>query len=179
MSSYSEKLLINCVHADPGSCMCIIYFLDLKCETFSLLANTHDPENRSQKLNKIHRRRLSHWNCHADSLTCVAISHHCHQALPTMLPMIHWQSELFYGHQSCSAGQSTEATHLAAKWPLSDRFMSIPTTFSVIQMDERKSRKHMIGQQSLYPNLNLVVEKLLSKLQRLKQDQDFLLWIEG
>ena len=80
MSSYSEKL-INCVHAGPGSCMCIIYFLDSKCNTFSLLANTHDPENRLQKLNKIHRRRLSHWNCHTDSLTFVARSHHCHQAL--------------------------------------------------------------------------------------------------
>ena len=61
--------------------MCIIYFLDSKCDTFSFLANTHDPENRSQKLNKIHRRRLSHWNCHTDSLTFVARSHHCHQAL--------------------------------------------------------------------------------------------------
>ena len=81
MSSYNEKLLINCVHADPGSCMCMIYFLDSKCDTFSRLANTHDPENRSQKLNKIHRRRLSHWHCHTDSLTFVAISRHCHQAL--------------------------------------------------------------------------------------------------
>ena len=54
-----------------------------------------------------------------------------------MLPMIHWQIELFYGHLSCSAGQSTEATHLAAKWSLSDRFMYIPTTFSVTQMDRK------------------------------------------
>ena len=77
-----------------------------------------------------------------------------------MLPMIHWQIELFYGHLSCSAGQNTEATHLAAKWSLSDKLMSIPTAFSVTQMDVRKSRKHIIGQQSLYPNLNLVVEKL-------------------
>ena len=77
-----------------------------------------------------------------------------------MLPMIHWQIELFYGHLSCYADQSTEAAHFAAKWSLSDRFMSIPTTFSVTQMDVRKSRKHIIGQQSLYPNLNFVVEKL-------------------
>ena len=48
---------------------------------FSLLATTHDPENRFQKLNEIHRRRLHHWNCHTDSLTFVARSHHCHQAL--------------------------------------------------------------------------------------------------
>ena len=34
-----------------------------------------------QKLNEIHRRRLSHWNCHTDTLTFVARSHHCHQAL--------------------------------------------------------------------------------------------------
>ena len=80
MSSYSEKLLINCVRADPGGCMCIIYFLDWKCDMFSLLANTHDPENRFQKLNEIHRR-FNHWNCHTDSLTFVARSHHCHQAL--------------------------------------------------------------------------------------------------
>ena len=80
MGSYSW-LLINCVHADPGGCMCIIYFLDPKCDTSSLLANTHDLENRFQKLNEIHRRRLNHWNCHTESLTCVARSHHCHQAL--------------------------------------------------------------------------------------------------
>ena len=76
-----------------------------------------------------------------------------------MLPMIHWQIELFYGHLSCSAGQGAEATHLAAKWLLSDRFISI-LTLSVTQMDVRKSRKHIIGQQSLYPNFNLAVEKL-------------------
>ena len=81
MSNYGEKLLINSVHADPGGCMCIIYFLDSKFNTFSLLANTNDPENRFQKLNGIHRSRLSHWNCHTDSLTFVARSHLCHQAL--------------------------------------------------------------------------------------------------
>ena len=48
---------------------------------FSLLATTNDPANRFQKLNEIHRRRLSHWNCHTDSLTFVARSHHRHQAL--------------------------------------------------------------------------------------------------
>ena len=48
---------------------------------FSLLATTHDLENRFQKLNEMHRRRLSNWNRHTDSLTCVARSHHCHQAL--------------------------------------------------------------------------------------------------
>ena len=68
-------------YAVPGGCICIIYFQDSKCDTFSLLANTHDPENRFQKLNKIHRRRLSWWNRHTDSLTFVDISHHCHQTL--------------------------------------------------------------------------------------------------
>ena len=48
MSSYSEKLLINCVYTDRVGCMCIIYFLDSKCDTFSLLANTHGPQNRFQ-----------------------------------------------------------------------------------------------------------------------------------
>ena len=48
---------------------------------FSLLATTHDPENRFQKLNEIHRRRLSNWNRHTDSLTFVARSHQCQQAL--------------------------------------------------------------------------------------------------
>ena len=70
-----------CVHADPGGSMCIIYFLYSKCDTFSLLANTHDPKNRFQKLNEIHRRRFSHWNYHTDLLTFVARSHHSHQAL--------------------------------------------------------------------------------------------------
>ena len=37
---------------------------------------------------------------------------------------------------------------------------SIPTAFSVTQMDVRKSRKYIIRQNSPYPNLNLVVEKL-------------------
>ena len=46
-----------------------------------LLANTHDRQNRFQKLNEIHRRRFSRWNCHTDSLTFVARSHHWHQSL--------------------------------------------------------------------------------------------------
>ena len=52
---------------------------------FSLLANTHDPENRFQKLNEIHRRILSHWNWHTESLTFVARSHHCHQQALAMI----------------------------------------------------------------------------------------------
>ena len=62
-------------------CICMIYFQDSKCDTFSLLGNTHDLQNRSRKLNEIHRRILSHWNCHTDSLIFVIRSHHCHQAL--------------------------------------------------------------------------------------------------
>ena len=81
MSSYSKKLWINCGHADPGGCICIIYLQDSKCDTFSLLANTHDPENRSQKLNDIHMRRLINLNRHTDSLISVARSHHCYQVL--------------------------------------------------------------------------------------------------
>ena len=48
---------------------------------FSLLTNTHNPKKKFQKLNEIHRRRLSNWNRHTDSLLSVARSHHCHQAL--------------------------------------------------------------------------------------------------
>ena len=62
-------------------CICIIYFQDSKCDTFSLQGNTHDLQNRSRKLNDMHRRILSHWNCHTDSLIFVIRSHHCHQAL--------------------------------------------------------------------------------------------------
>ena len=67
-------------NADPGGCICTIYFKYSKCDTFSLLANTHDPEKRFQKLNELHRR-LSHWNWHTDSIIFVARSHHCHLAL--------------------------------------------------------------------------------------------------
>ena len=61
--------------------------------------------------------------------------------------MIHWQIELFMNtYLSSSAGQRTEATHSVAKWSSSDRLMSNPTAFSVIEMHVRKSRKHIIGQ---------------------------------
>ena len=128
MSSYSERLLINCVHADPGGCMCIICFLDSKCDTFSLLANTHDPENRFQKLNEIYRRKFSHWNCYTDSLTFLARSHHCHQALPMIDNATNDSlANCFMDtYLSSSAGQDTEATHSVAKCPLSNRFMSNP-----------------------------------------------------
>ena len=72
---------IKIINADPGGCMCIIYFLNSKCDTFLFLANAHDPENRFQKLNEIHRSRFSHSNCHTDLLTFVARSYHCRQAL--------------------------------------------------------------------------------------------------
>ena len=110
--------------------MCIIYFLDSKCDTFQLLANTNDPENRFQKLNGIHRSRLSHWNCHTDSLTFIARSHFCHQALAminnaTNDSLANW-IVVMDTYLSSSAGQGTEATHSVAKWSLSDRFMSNP-----------------------------------------------------
>ena len=75
---------------------------------FSLLATTHDPENRFQKLDEIHRRRLDHWNCHTDSLTFVARPHHYHLAL-VMINNVTNDSlvdELFYGQlPSNFAGQ--------------------------------------------------------------------------
>ena len=149
MSSCSEKLLINCVHADPGGCMCIIYLLHSKCDTYSLLANIHDPENRSQKLNEIHRRKFSHWNCYTDSLAFFG-------QIPSLSPGLSYDKQCyqwFSGKLNCfmdtylfsSAGQDTEATHSVANWPLSNRFMPNPDCM-FCHSDVRKSRKHIIGQ---------------------------------
>ena len=68
--------VIKDVNADPGGCMCIMYFLDSKCEQTQLLELPH---------------RLAHF---------FARSHHCHQALAMInnATMIHWQIELCYGH---------------------------------------------------------------------------------
>ena len=96
----------------------MIYFKDSKCDTFSLLANTHDPENRFQKLNEIHRR-LSHWNWHTDSY------HICCQ-IPSLSPGLSYDQQCYQWftgklncfmntYLSCSAGQSTEVTHSCKK----------------------------------------------------------------
>ena len=150
MSSYSEKLLINCVHSDPGVCMCIIYFLDWKCDMFSLLANTHGPENRFQKLNEIHRRRFNHWNCHTGSLTFVARSHHCHQALAminnaTNDLLANWIVLWTLTYLVLLVKALRLLIQLRnGRW-VTDLCPTL-TAFSVTQMDVRKSRKHIIGQ---------------------------------
>ena len=129
MINYGEKLLINCVHADPGGCMCIIYFLDSKCDTFSLLVNTNDLENRFQKLNGIHRSRYGHWNCHTDLLTFVDRSHHCHQALAitnnaTNDSLVNWIVLWTLTYPVLLVKALKLLIQLVAKWSLSDRFMS-------------------------------------------------------
>ena len=150
MSNNGETLLINCVHADPGGCMCIIYFLDSKCDTFSLLANTNDPENRFQKLNGIHRNRLNHWNCHTDSLTFVAQSHLCHQALAminnaTNDSLANWIVLWTLTYPVLLVKALRLLIKLQnGRW-VTD-FCPNLTAFSVTPMDVRKSRKHIIGQ---------------------------------
>ena len=181
MSSYSEKLLINCVHAVPGGCMCIIYFLHSKCDTYSLLANIHDPENRSQKLNEIHRREFSHWNCYTDSLAFLARFHHCHQALAminnaTNDSLANWIVLWTLTYPVLLV--KTLRLLIQLQWPLSNRFMPNPDCM-FCHSDVRKSRKHIIWQKSAYPNLNLVVEKLYSKLQKLKTRSWFLSMDQG
>ena len=150
MSNYGEKLLINCVHADPDGCMCIIYFLDSTCDTFSLLANTHDPENRFTKLNGIHRSRLSHWNCHTDSLTFVARSHYCHQALAminnaTNDSLSNWIVLWTLTYPVLLVKALRLLIQLQnGRW-VTDLSPTL-TAFFVTPMDVRKSRKHIIGQ---------------------------------
>ena len=63
--------------------MCILLFPRFKMwHTLTSSKYTWSQKQiRFQKLNEIHKRRFSHWNCHTDSLTSVARSHHCHQAL--------------------------------------------------------------------------------------------------
>ena len=139
---------------------------------FSLLATTHDPENRFQKLNEIHRRRLSHWNCHTDSLTFVARSHHRHQALAminnaTNVSLVNWIVLWTLTHPILLIKALRLLIQLQNSRWVTD-LCSIPTAFSVIHTDVRKSKKHIFGQKSPYPNFNVVMEKLLSKLQRLK-----------
>ena len=150
MSNYGEKLQINCIHADPGGCMYIIYYLESKCDTFALLASTNDPENRFQKLNGIHRSRLSHWNWHTDSLTFVAWSHLCLQALAMI-----------------NSASNDSLANWIVLWTLTYPVLLVKalrlliqlqngrwvtglcptlTAFSVTPMDVRKSRKHVIGQ---------------------------------
>ena len=67
---------------------------------FSLLSTTHEPDRIFQQLKEIHRRRLSHWNCHTESLTYVARSHHGHQALAVINNTTYdsLKIELFHGH---------------------------------------------------------------------------------
>ena len=148
MSTYGEKSLINCVHADPGGCMYIIYFLDSKCDTFSLLANTNDPENRFQKLNEIHRRRLCHWNCHTDSLTFLAKYHHCHQALAMINNATN--DSLANWTVLCTPIQFCWSKHwgysFSAKWLLSDRFMSNPDSIFCHSDGCKKVKKAHFGQ---------------------------------
>ena len=150
MGSYSEKLLINCVHSDPVGCMCIIYFLVSKFDTFSLLANRHDPENRFQKLNEIHRRRLSPWNCHTDSLTFVAKSHHCHQAVAminndTNDSLANW-IVLWTPIQFCWS----KLWGYSFSWEMivTDLCPTL-TAFSATHMGVRKSRKHIVDNRAL------------------------------
>ena len=151
MSNYGEKLLINCVHADPGGCMCIILFLDSKCHTFSLLANTHDPKNRSQKkLNEIHRSRLSQWNCHTDSFTFVSRSHLCHQALAminnaTNDSLANWIVLWTLTYPVLLVKALRLLIQLQNGCWVRDLCPTL-TAFSVTPMDVRKSRKHIIGQ---------------------------------
>ena len=150
MSNYGEKLLINCVYADPGGCMCIIYFLDSKCDTFPLLANTNDPENRFQKFNGIHRSRLTHWNCHTDSLTFVARSHFCHQALAmisnaTNDSLANWIVLWTLTYPVLLVKALRLLIQLQnGRW-VTDLCPTL-TTFSVTPKDVRKSRKHIIRQ---------------------------------
>ena len=149
MGSYSEKLSINCVHADPGGCMCIIYFLHSKCDTYSLLANIHDPEKQIPEVEwdtqeKIQPLELLH------RLTRIF------GQIPSLSPGLSYDQQCyqwFSGKLNCfmdtylssSAGQDTEATHSVAKWPLSNRFMPNPDCM-FCHSDVRKSRKHIIGQ---------------------------------
>ena len=140
---------------------------------YSLQANTHDPENRFQKLNEIHRRRLSLWNWHTDSITFVARSHHCHQRALAMInnapndSLANWIVLWLLTYPVLLVKALTLFIQLrTGRWE-TDLCPTL-TAFFVTQMDVRKSRKHIIGQKSPYPNLNLVVKKLLSKLQSLK-----------
>ena len=127
MSSYSEKFQINCGHADPGGCICMIYFQD--CNLRHVFASSNytwsrknipevewDTQEETQPLELPHR--LTHICCEISSPSPgFSYDQQCYQ----------W----FTGKLNCfmdtyppnSAGQSTEATHPAAKWSLSDRFM--------------------------------------------------------
>ena len=150
MSSYSDKLSINCAHAEYGGGMCIIYFLDSKRYTLSLLVNTHDPKNRFQKLNEIHRRRFSHWNCHTDLLTFAARSHHCHQAFAminnaTNDSLANWIVLWTLTYLVLLVKALRLLIQLRNGCWVTD-LCPTQTAFSVIQMGVGKSRKHIIGQ---------------------------------
>ena len=152
MSSYSEKSLINCVHSDPGGCMCIICFLVSKCDTFSLIANTNDPENIFQKLNEIHRRILCHWNCH---LLPHRLAHICCQ-IPSLSPSLSYDQQCymyqwFTGKLNCFMDTYPVLLVKALRLLIQLRNFRwvtdlCPTliTFSVTQMGVRKSRKHIL-----------------------------------
>ena len=130
---------------------------------YSLLANTHDPDNRFQKLNEIHRRRLSLWNWHTDSITFVARSHHCHHRALAMInnatndSLANWILWWILTYPVLLVKALTLFIQKRTGRWVTD-FCPTLTAFFVTQMDVRKSRKHIIGQKSRYPNLNLVVK---------------------
>ena len=119
---------------------------------FSLLATTHEPDKIFQKLNDIHRRRLSHWNYHTKSLTLVARFHHCHQALAminnaTNDSLVNWIVLWTLTHPILLVKALRLLIQLLyGRW-VTDLCM-ILTAFSVTQTDVRKSRKHIIGHKS-------------------------------
>ena len=164
MSSCNEKLWINCGHADLAGCICIIYFQD--CNFWHVLTFSNytwsrkqipevewDTQEETQPLELLHR--LTHICCQISSPSPgLSFDQQCYQ----------WfTGRLNYFMDTYHPILLVKALRLLIQlqnghWVTN----SCPTqmAFSVTQMDGRKSRKHIIGQKSPYPNLNLVVEKL-------------------
>ena len=111
-----------------------------------------DTQEETQQLESPHR--FAHICCQITSLSPgLSYDQQCYQWFTGKLNC------LMDAYPSNSAGESNEATQLWNGHGVKD-LCPTPTAFSVTQMDVKMSRKHIVGQKSLYPKLNLVVEKL-------------------
>ena len=165
MSSYNEKLWIDCIHADPAGCICIIYFQD--CNLWHVLTFSNytwsrkqipevewGTQEETQPLELPHR--LTHICCQIPSSSPgIRYDQQCYQWFTG-----NWIVLWTLTHPILLVKALRLLIQLRNSRWVTD-LCSIPTAFSVTQTDVRKSRKHIIARQkSSYPNLNVVREKL-------------------
>ena len=103
---------------------------------------------------------VSHWNHHTDWLTFPSLSpglsydQQCYH-----WSLVNWIVLRALTHPVLLVNAPRLLVQLRNGYWVID-LCPTPTAFSVTQTEVRKSRKHILGQKSPHPTLNLVVEKL-------------------